>query len=212
MKSSISGSYFLLKMPSKRALVNAVQAKPKLPTYTCKYPPPFFTSWLSRFMTMNTQQHNLLTEDSLKTAWTDTMTAIHLPERVNEMNMRDSKPALAAVLEKLDWESARRQAKSSNPRAFPKVPSTLRVSDYKLPSLREQYNGPIRDVKYDVFVERLERSDPSKPLGRDVVEACFWRAVDDAIKTSRARGAAGSEIIKEARTVLDEAQRYWAEN
>ena len=200
-------------MPSKRIITKAIQeVKPKLPTFTRKYPPPFFTSWLSQVLTMNTQQSNLLTEESLKTAWTDTMTSIHLPERVNEMNMRDSKSALAAVLEKLDWESARHQAKSSNPRAFPKVPSTLRVSDYKLPSLRQQYNGPIKDVKYDVFVDRVQRNNPSKPITRGVVEACFWRAVDDAIKTSRARGAAGCEIIKEARTVLDEAQRYWAEN
>jgi hypothetical protein len=200
-------------MPSKRALAKAVQeVKPKLPSYTHKYPPPFFTSWLSQVMTMNTQQHNLLTEDSLKTAWTETMTSTHFPERVNEMNMRVSKSALSAVLEKLEAESARRRAKSSNPRAYPKVPSTMRVNDYKLPSLRQQYNGPIRSVKYDVFVEQLERDNPAKIISRDVVEACFWRSVDDAIKTSGARGAAGSEIIKEAHTVLDGAKRYWASN
>jgi len=135
-------------MPSKRALTKAVQElKPKLPNYTHKYPPPFFTSWLKDIMVMNAHQRNLLNEESLKTAWTETITSVHMPNRVNEINMRNSKSGLAVILERLEYESAQRQARSSNPRAYPKVPSTMRVNDYKLPSLKQRYNGPIRDVK-----------------------------------------------------------------
>ena len=65
-------------------------------------------------MAIDAHQHNLLTEESLKTAWTDTMTSVHMLNRVNEINMRDSKSALAVILERLEYESAQRKATSKN--------------------------------------------------------------------------------------------------
>jgi len=163
-------------------------------------------------MAINAHQRNLLTEESLKTAWTDTMTSVHMLNRVNEINMRDSKSALAVILERLEYESAQRKATSKNRLAYAKIPRTMKVDDYKLPSLRQRYIGPIKIVKYDVFVQRLERENPSRAINRQIVEACFWQSVEDAIKASGARGAAGSEVIKEAHAVLDGAKRYWASN
>ena len=67
----------------------------------------------------------------LKTAWTDTMTSVHMLKRTNEITMRDSKSALAVILERLEYEREQRQATSKNRLAYAKIPRTMKVDDYK---------------------------------------------------------------------------------
>jgi len=160
-------------------------------------------------MAMNAHQRNLLYEESLKTAWTETITSVHMPNRVNEINMRDSKSALSEILERLEHENAR-ETTSANRLGQAKIPRTMNVNDYKLP--RQRHIGSIKSTKYDTFVERLERDNPAKNINREVVEACFWKSVEDALKASGTGGAAGGEVIRDAHAVLAGAKRYWEED
>jgi len=83
------------------------------------------------------------------------------------------------------------------------------IDDYQLPWLGNRH---IESTRYHEFVAKLREANPENLVDEDIVEACFWKAINVQICDTRARGYGAEAMIAEGRTVLAQARKYWAED
>lgn len=80
------------------------------------------------------------------------------------------------------------------------------LKEYKLPWLGFKH---VQAIKYADFVKTLRQANPDKDVNRDIVEACFWKAINVQIWDHKVKGTKAAAMIAEGRKVLAQARKYW---
>ena len=182
----------------------------KLPGYSGRAAPGRFESWLADIVNLNKKERSLLTEMNIKTAWTETMRNLHLDNRVEEMNSKAGKSAMFDIVSKAQIKEQKHANAIKNSRSRWLPPSVLKdldVRGYKIPTLGPKH---LEAVRYSHFAKQVQQANIGKPFNQEVVEACFWRLVDDLLKrVSRGSSTNLPTIMKEGRSVMTQAEAYW---
>ena len=197
-------------MPAKAPPIKLLQLK--LPGYSGRSTPERFETWLASVVNLNKKENrSLLTEVNVKRAWTDTLRAHSLDNRLEEMNSKAGKSAMLSMNSKAQLTEQNRANANKNSRGkwhTPNVPEDLDISEYKIP-----YIGALRfleAVKYRHFAKQVQQANLGKPFSQEVVEACFWSMIDELVKKAGRNSSTAPVILKEAKGIMTKADAYWA--
>jgi len=90
----------------------------------------------------------------------------------------------------------------------PQATIDLDVTGYKLPWLVGKH---IEAIRYPEFAKRIRQAKPDKRISQEIVEACFWKAVNNQFKSEKVKGPTATSMIVDGRKVLAQARKYWSD-
>lgn len=128
-----------------------------------------------------------------------------------EMESKEGRAALASRLKEVEMRQQNQNSAARNSLAKRRerpdvVPKDVDTSQYRISNLGTKH---VKAIRYLDFATKLAKANPDKTMNRKIVEACFWKAVDNQMLQMRAKGPTAKVIVDEAKDVLSQADLYW---
>jgi hypothetical protein len=148
----------------------------------------------------------LYTSDNVKSIWKNTLQALGVQDRYNEI---ESVAANAQLQRFLALPERRARVASRQTLAHAETRTDVDISDYKCVALG--ITTHVQTIQYRVYLEKLQRANANKTLTGELVEACFYRDISTLIKITGVKEGAAASMVKQAKSVLNqaEARRHW---